>query len=293
MEPLSDAEKQRIMMASFDAMKFYTLQNLTAVYSVHGDGFGALLGSGTFINLKGQPYILTAGHVFRDGEPFPCLAHSTSYGAKPKPITNWQHESELPEDAGLVRLDQDALSGTAKAALGSGNLAANSEGVEDDLLFLQGFPGAKSKPIKMLDGVFSESHPYGAATGESKKYPWFDPKMHIALDYSAKGMINPDGSAADPVEPYGLSGSALWKLNIAGTSAKKWSPDKAKIVGVVTVWDDKYDCLIATRIEFIRKFILSALRHEHAYFRWLGRGRPQGGELDDWLDAERSVIAID
>jgi hypothetical protein len=54
----------------------------------------------------------------------------------------------------------------------------------------------------------------------------------------------------------------------------------------------KHACLLATRIEFVKSFLLQALRQESAYFQWESRGRPDGDDLADWTWAVDEIPAL-
>lgn len=284
-----DPEKSKLMMECIDAMKKFTAPTITALYDVIDSKTGTLAGSGTFITLRDRPYILTAGHVVFEALSHKGLAHSTKYGGLPRFIDDPMKLCGPPFDLGIVRLGATAFADSQHTAASSHYLAHDSAGVDSDLLFIHGYPGKKSYPSVLLNGVFAESYPYGAGTSVSQ-YSWFDPDIHIALEFSPKGMIDEHGNEAGFIDPHGLSGSALWKTNRGGKSAAEWSPEQARIVGVVFAWDQKANSLIATRIEVVRRFLLDFLRDEFAYLRWEERGCPTN---DDWSDWFASVDALE
>ena len=288
---LPDPEKMRRMMACFDAMKRFTEPGITALYDVIDERTGQLAASGTFIANRSERYILSAGHALWEATKHNGLAHSTKNEAKPRFIANPMKLAGHPYDLGIVRLDSDALDDTEHVAVDSSKLAVTSEGVESDLLFIHGYPGKTSRHVALLETVFATSLPYGAATSSSQ-YPWFDPKLHIALDFSPRGMVDEHGRDANFIDPHGLSGSALWKTNRAGKTEAEWSPADARIVGVIFAWDEKANSLIATRIEVVRDFILGFVRDEFAYFRWHDNGRPPNTSYSDWIAAVDAIKSI-
>lgn len=287
----SESDKARLMMQTFDAMAAFTAPFVTAIYDVIDERSGQLTGSGAFIELLGRPYILTAGHVAYEALTHRGLAHSTKDGSPPGFISNPLKLAGHPYDVAVVRLDERALHGTPHTCVPSTFLAEDSSGVESDLLFAHGFPGQRSKPIALFQSVFSKTLPYGSATSSSH-YPWFNPALHIALDYSPAGMIDGNLHQTDFVEPFGLSGSALWKTNRAGTTSAEWTPERARIVGVLFAWDQKAHSLIAIRIEVVRDFLLRFIREEYAYFRWLQRRQPANDDWSDWYAAVDAVPTL-
>ena len=110
-------------------------------------------------------------------------------------------------------------------------------------------------------------------------------------EYPPDGWRDANGKPVPFPHPEGMSGSALWK-----TSRKErgsgWTVQDARIIGVVTKWDQNANSLIATRIEYVNEFLLFALRQEFAFFHWHDRGRPPGDDWNDWFAAEASVKSI-
>jgi Protein of unknown function (DUF2934) len=91
--------------------------------------------------------------------------------------------------------------------------------------------------------------------------------------------------------PGGMSGSLLWKTNLRRAPAP-WSPDCATVVGLVHRFDEQQQCLIATRIEYVSAWLLTVLRTEYAYERWLNRGEPMGDDWADWFAAKQEVVHL-
>jgi hypothetical protein len=61
----------------------------------------------------------------------------------------------------------------------------------------------------------------------------------------------------------------------------------AEVTGIIWGWDSKDPCLLAIRAEFVREFLLNALRNEAAYFHWLSRGQPENDDWHDWFWATK------
>ena len=45
---------------------------------------------------------------------------------------------------------------------------------------------------------------------------------------------------------FGLSVSPVWRIGPPGVSAKEWTPERSRLVGVVTGWNDRLKILVAT-----------------------------------------------
>jgi len=272
-----------MLMNVVNEMKFHTQPSLAAIYGSIDEEIGELVGSGTFLNLRGEPYLLTARHVALEKVNYIGLAHTRSNALPPAFITNPFHILNALLDICVVKIENRELHGTAIQPIQPARLALHSNDLEGDILFIHGYSGAKSKPVRLLNAVFSKTQPFGTFIGKSV-YPWFDRRTHFAIDYPKTGTLDENQSPMRLDDPHGLSGCAVWKTNRtkAGTN---WDPSFAEIVGVVHKWDVKAHSLIATRIEIVREFLLKSLRREFGYYRWLHRGSPLGDDLNDWYAA--------
>ncbi|MFN7139457.1 MAG: hypothetical protein ACK4UN_08970 [Limisphaerales bacterium] len=71
-----------------------------------------------------------------------------------------------------------------------------------------------------------------------------------------EGQEDANGRPATLPDPHGMSGTAVWRSGrVAAASGAAWSPDHARIVGIVHTWDQQTATLVATRIEVLRDFI--------------------------------------
>jgi hypothetical protein len=82
-----------------------------------------------------------------------------------------------------------------------------------------------------------------------------------------KGSIT-NSDYAVPLQGHGLSGSTVWNTNFVAAKMDgiEWTPELAKVTGVVWGWPSGHACLVATRAEYLRSFLLGV--HE----------RPERGE---------------
>lgn len=283
---LSDDEKVALLFETVAAMKVPVAANIAAIYGVVSSDEGELSGTGTFIRLNGGSYLLTAAHVF-DGtrRGYGGFAHSTVPGSSPRRISNAIQCISAPSDLALVGVELPAQSCPVSVE----QLSPTVAGLQNDILFFQGYPGTESRFSRLFapPAVVSRSLPYGTVLGRSS-YKWFDPTKHVAVEYPGEGNVDEAGRAAALPAPHGLSGTLLWKTNRTNWR-EGWSPSKAQAIGVITHWDSHAQSLIATRIEVVARFLLDCMRREQAYFNWLARGSPLHEELVDWRVAETDV----
>lgn len=68
----------------------------------------------------------------------------------------------------------------------------------------------------------------------------------FALHFEVEGLLSSADGEAAFTRPPGLSGSAVWRLDVGGRSASTWTPEVAKLVGVVSRWVPNEQALIVT-----------------------------------------------
>lgn len=294
-------EKQRIFMDVLRQMKEHTFPSLSTICGSVTDDRGELVGSGTIVELRGKPYLLTAEHVAKqlfarntNGErKYPGgLSHSVADAERMMTIAFPWYGMSGSKDIAATRLDPVVFDGTRVVALKPTAFARNPNNFNDDVYFVHGWPAGKSRFTSFFGrAVVSESQPYGGWLTDATTWSDFDPIVHVAITYPMKDTIDERGRPASVPMPGAMSGSLLWKTNSVG-AGESWTANRATVVGLVHRWDQDAQCLIATRIEYVKGFLLLMLREEFAYFRWHNRGRPSRDDWADWLAAEREVAEL-
>lgn len=266
------------------AMREFTKPFIAQVFEVESAQRGKFLGSGTFIRLGDQPYLLTAAHV-PNAARNRHWAHSVDDATPPAQITlPWQCCS-LPSDLAVASLDNDTFTGSNRVRPLSADFIAKELGsLEDDFLFVHGWPGERSHEVwSLAKGIASTSLPYTTVVGKTGR-AWFNDNIHFAIQYRVDGQHDEHGNLAQMPDARGLSGAAVWKSNWI-VDPDNWTPEKARVIGVAFDWDTDGGNLTCTRIEAVRAFINDSLRREAAYFRWEERGSPNDDDWDDWFSA--------
>lgn len=294
-------DKEQVFLDVIDRMKRYTAPSIVQVCGNFDEETGELLGTGTFFELRNSLYLLTAQHVA--GELYTVtkngdrkyaagLSHSVGNNQRmkwfPNPWITWNP----PQDIAVTRLDRMVLEGADCVALKADTLALNSKALDhDDIYFVHGWPGKQSHFTTFFErGVLSRSLPYGGWL-ETAKLSSFDYSTHFPITYPPDELIDENGKPTTLPDPHGLSGSVLWKTNRNG-SGDSWTPEMARVVGLVQGFNHDWKCLVVTRIEYVKGLLLHTLRSDFAYFRWMKRGKPLGEDLDDWLAAEAAVLDL-
>lgn len=250
----SEIENTQIMLTTVVAMKPRAWSSTIAIFGVVSNDEGELLGSGSLVQIGGSHFGLTAAHVLDGGlKRYPRLAHSTSYGAAPEMIQLPIPCKGPPSDIGVFKAAAASWAGTHVTF----ETLVDYPSLAGDILFIQGFSGAKSHFSAFGPGVASEATPFATVEGSSS-LPWFDPELHIAIEYPIDGNLNERGEPVSLPDPRGFSGSLLWKTN-RSARAEGWNPEDAEVIGVVTTWDPDGHSLIATRSWVVREFLTQAV----------------------------------
>lgn len=210
-----------------------------------------LIGTGSFIEIQARTTILTCEHVAIE-KPlnYRFLNEENVYGYRGE----WHSEKE-PVDASLTDDVLTPAPATDKT-IKDHQIALSHQIVDKaELLFFCGFAGENSK--------FVLEHHFTNLTGFCTQQ-----NGEAENDLSCFELLWPNGlqswSSATPEEakrniefsnPQGFSGSLIWNTRFveSGCNIDKWTPDQAKVTGILKRFDDKNGVLLATPIEAIRQ----------------------------------------
>jgi hypothetical protein len=270
-------------------MRLMTYPFITPISRQAVAGIGELHGSGTFVALRGRPYILTNEHVVRLGVGF-RLAHFVGGGRFVSPIDFPFIAAPAPIDAAIARVLPEALVGGNRSVLPTSSIDERFRAVDGEVMFVNGFPVA----LEAFDAGTLEAHatPLTVDLIDLPNRHDLDPAKHVAVRYPVGGHQLGGGAGLLP-DPAGLSGSALWDTKYVASGANEWVPADAKVAGLIFGYLPNPSCLLATKIEVVREFLLDALRHEAAYYRYLETLDHPAGALSDWLWAEAETSDIE
>ena len=261
MDDLTTEQKKMIILDHInDKLSNYTQPVITAIVNIIDAQNGSIQGSGFHILWNSSRYIMTASHVLTETNPtYEGLAYSQGSSLPPVKIDLKHCYLTKDQLGGLDLAIIKTIGSTAKEA----KLAQESNSHTDDLLFVHGYPGVRSKP---LGNIYSKTMPFDTAAQEQNCVPWYNPDIHLCIAYPRNNLIQTGGSPADFEDPHGLSGSAIWKVGWNGKYSSiddlsKWSPEEAEVIGIVHTWDEQGQCLIGTKIESIYSSLNSAEIH--------------------------------
>jgi len=101
---------------------------------------------------------------------------------------------------------------------------------------------------------------YTAREVELPEHQDISSRFHFGMDYRPEQSVTVIGNSGLPRLP-GLSGSAVWNTRFveAKMAGISWQPDMARVTGIIWGWPSGSACLVATRAEYIRSFLLGAV----------------------------------
>lgn len=238
------------------AMRAHVMPFVTPLSKIITHEEGELLGTGSYCSFQSTTYLLTNEHVA-------CELEQRSLGHQffrredvfrlQQPFLAWGH----PEDVAASVIDQpvwEAVTHQARTVPES-RFATKHAPAERELLFLAGFSGQRSR---FLFGTLSSRGTAYLSQEESlPDDPRCDADHHFAILYRPDLAQTAPGEKADLPPPPGLSGSLIWdtKAVACWTQGREWNPDLAEVTGIVWGWPSSEGCLIATRVEHIRRFL--------------------------------------
>lgn len=239
-------------------------------------------GSGTIIRLAGLPFILTCEHVvdprLRRPQPGPAYSKVVCTAEAPSQDAFEYEARHRSRDLDLAfgQIAPAVIQAGCRDALDPALLSTEFSIADGEPLVVSGWP--KGVPIAGL-----HAYPRWFATTIAPLPARVDADLDFALEYPAAGWRTIEGEPTEFADPPGYSGAAVWATR--RTMGQSWSPNDARVVGVLYGHHRDSRVLLATRIDKVREFVLKAIRRELAYALWRDRGSPAADDWTDWLAA--------
>ena len=255
----SEEEWEDVCSDVTSRMESFVSQSITPI-SKHCGDYAELVGTGSYLALLDQTFILTNEHVasvsaqdgsllhlplgFEEFQAIPeerlTFAYPLDTAVLPVQNSNWKnglHNSKL------ITLDMMALA---------------HDHVPGELLAFLGFSGERSQfSFNTLVNRWTCSVAREVTLPEDTR---FNSRFHFGIDYRPDLATSTNKSYGLP-QPAGFSGSSVWDTGFvkARMQRKDWSPDDARLTGLVWGWPSSKACIVATRIEYVRSFLLAAI----------------------------------
>ncbi len=249
-----DAARRRVV----DDMTAYIRPYRTAIYE-HKQDHAAGWGSGSYLRLCDRVAILTNEHVAVAREQERMLAHQFDGQEDIRAIVGDHVEYPFPLDLALLPVDMREWAGdTNKSkAIEIGQIMLGHDPVPTELMTFTGFAG--DNVSFHFNTLFAKGTCYTAREIDLPADARFSPRFHFGLDWRPEAALSVSGKDGLPLPP-GLSGSTVWNTGFvaARMAGVPWTPAMAKVTGVIWGWPSEHSCLIATRAEFVRSFLLEA-----------------------------------
>jgi hypothetical protein len=254
----TEKEWDAAMPGVVKAMTEYLRPYRTPIYK-HYDTYGDGWGSGSYLRLGDKVFILTNEHVAAAREQGTVLTNQFDGQEDIRQIVGDHAAYPAPLDLALLPVDMAAWSESTNTsnAIEIEQISLAHDPVRGELLTLAGFAG--QNVTFYFNTLFAQSTCYTAREIVLPADNRFSSRFHFGLDYRPDLAATVIGDTGLPLPP-GLSGSTVWNTNfvVAKICEIEWTPELAKVTGVVWGWPSGYACLVATRAEYLRSFLLGA-----------------------------------
>ena len=251
-----------------DAMRDWAKRFVTPISMSTERGHGVSWGTGTYLDISGKHLLLTNNHVVADVPSGGHLAHLPGPTDDYISIGGQWSQKTYPTDAACTAIPSIGSSGL-KSPVPYSLVEQQFDAEQDELLFWIGFPGFTAErheaptearqrmtrfggPLETV-GLPMLSQAIRDWNGEGEKA--FDLVFHIAVHYPNEAQRTADGPAVVLPNAKGMSGSLLWDTKYVASLGRSssWSPDDARVCGLVWGALDDPEVVVATKIEHVRK----------------------------------------
>nr|WP_315261039.1 hypothetical protein [uncultured Duganella sp.] len=251
-------------------MSQYVQQFATPLSMSEEHGSGTAWGSGTYVAGPDATWVLTAEHVINSVPSGGRLAHLPRDGADYNAAFGQPQMAAWPIDSAALPIfpDENVLP-PLERILPLSSIDGSYSTADEELLFWYGFPGYSSlerNDPRLKDKLIKSHYNHLVVRGKPMisqairqdlhvSASNFDPSFHVAVHYPVAATRATDGQMIPLPNAAGMSGSALWdtKFVACALEGKPWSPELARVCGVVWAVFDNPDVVFATKIEHVRK----------------------------------------
>ncbi len=244
------------------AMTDYLCPYRTAIYDLDLD-WGTGWGSGSYLRLVNDIFILTNEHVVDEANPKRTgkfLGYQLGGQDTIRRTVGDRTALQWPLDLGLLPVDRSAWDEdlNQSKAIEVDQISLGHDPVPTEILTFTGFAG--ENVAFHFNTLISKGVCYTAREVELPVDSRVSSRIHFAIDYRPDKATAVIGDKGLPLPP-GLSGSTVWDTGFvrAKLAGIQWTPELARVTGVVWGWPSGHGCLIATRAEYLRSFLLAAV----------------------------------
>ena len=257
----TEAEWNVAILHVVKTMTDYLRPYRTAIYEhkrdEQGSEYGEGWGSGSYLCLGDRVFILTNQHVAHIRAVSRVLAYQFDGQHDIRAVAGSHAKYPEPLDLAVLPVDMSAWNARKhkSKAIEAQQISLAHDPVPGELLTFTGFPG--ETVAFHFNTLFATGACYTAREIElpqDKRFSW---RFHFGIDYRPDLATNVIDDKGLPLPP-GLSGSTVWNTGFVAAKMADvlWSPDMARVTGVIWGWPSGHACLVATRAEFLRSFLL-------------------------------------
>jgi hypothetical protein len=226
------------------------------------------VGTGIYLQLLDQPYLLTAGHV-ADLRSEGSLCIPSTEGISPleggiggnvlAPNANRKNDKF---DVAYIRLSTmvASLMHPTFVPIPRSNVDIDGGVLPGDFCSVGGYPVTKASRTEVA--YQSETYAYVGVAVEHEEYfrLGYDPAIHLIVSYNIKKGIFPEGDRINPPHPRGLSGGGIFRLQPESLHAPR------TLIGSMHTYKEREKCFIGTRIPGHLLLIEKRFPHEYRSF---------------------------
>jgi hypothetical protein len=244
-------QKKQVIRASTGLINRYIFDRTVAL-AIHNDRGIHGHGTGILMLMNGHPIVITAAHVIKNTPPGMIQIISTEAPSNDRfaPDSGELYGGGVNDelDVGFLRLGDSAaplLDGKRFLTLNDFDIFPH--GLTTDLAILYGMPGELRK--ERLPNVHS-FRSFGFMTRFSGDVDWSAPGHRPTVTLVNYAESVEDSFSSNEVflpDPHGMSGGGLWRANFAGAAI--WTPERLRLVGIITEYDDEVHEVYANRVE--------------------------------------------
>ncbi|MFC1684921.1 hypothetical protein ACFL0R_05570 [Pseudomonadota bacterium] len=226
----------------------FRLPSITALYGIHKDRTrpAELLGSGTFVQHKDDVFVLTAYHVVKNSSKYEYILHPVGGGGENMfPLRgDWTGWPEEDGDLALWGCFRERIDTSPIQPIQIVEPFGITNARKNAFFITSGYPADKAWSLPFAREYYTMLH---TVMGDAA-LPDDIPGHCFAIN------------CANDIRYFGMSGSAVWNLNLHRCrTVEEWSPQMSTFAGVTTRWNADEGLLIATKAEVTKEFLCGAI----------------------------------
>jgi hypothetical protein len=248
---MSFEQRKQILKASKGVINRYMFDR-TVVLAVHDENGIHDHGTGMLLRVENEPIVITAAHVIKSFDPQTIQLITTEEHSNVRfaPAAGDLYGGDTSDelDVGFLRIVDPASPLLAnKRFLCLEDLELFPTNLATDLAVLFGMPGTEHKePIQDVHSFASFTY----MTNFPEDLDWTAPGNRptiLSIGYDEKVEDVFTGGNVPLPDPHGMSGGGLWRIRFSGSAI--WTPDRMRLVGILTeFYDDRHE-VKANRVE--------------------------------------------